>query len=219
MSDGPHRFGRRHPGGAQGGEQPGDGANDQCGADAAGPGGCGDDDGPVFGAGVDGGGQRACGNADRATGQGEQDRLAGEAPGKGARPFTSQALAVAAAAPGVTGATPVETSSLAQGSAQQAARLLAAAEALRVTIGTVIAPCDSAQHAATMTGARAALGGEAFAAAWQQGLRAQIDDLQADLAPPGTAALYRRLAGRPWTPAPGVSPGAIPRSTLNRLRR
>jgi DNA-binding SARP family transcriptional activator len=71
---------------------------------------------------------------------------------------------------------------LAQGSAQQAARLLAAAEAMRVTIGTVIAPCDSAQHAATMTGARAALGGEAFAAAWQQGLQAQIDDLQADLA-------------------------------------
>jgi predicted ATPase/DNA-binding SARP family transcriptional activator len=76
---------------------------------------------------------------------------------------------------------------LAQGSAQQAARLLAAAEALRVTIGTVIAPCDSAQHAATMAGARAALGDEAFAAAWQQGLLAQIEDLQADLAPPGTA--------------------------------
>ena len=77
---------------------------------------------------------------------------------------------------------------LAQGSPQQAARLLAAAEAMRLTIGTVIAPCDSAQHAATMAGARAALGDEAFAAAWQQGLLAQIEDLQADLAPPGTAA-------------------------------
>ncbi len=77
---------------------------------------------------------------------------------------------------------------LAQACPQQAARLLAAAEAMRVTIGTVIAPCDRAQHAATMTGARAALGGEAFAAAWQQGLLAQIDDLQADLAPPATAA-------------------------------
>ena len=76
---------------------------------------------------------------------------------------------------------------LAQGSPPQAARLLAAAEALRVTIGTVIAPCDSAQHAATMTGARAALGDEAFAAAWQQGLLAQIEDLQADLAPPDAA--------------------------------
>jgi predicted ATPase/DNA-binding SARP family transcriptional activator len=76
---------------------------------------------------------------------------------------------------------------LAQGCPQQAARLLAAAEAMRVAIGTVIAPCDSAQHAATMTGARAALGDEAFAAAWQQGLLAQIEDLQADLAPPGPA--------------------------------
>ncbi len=85
---------------------------------------------------------------------------------------------------------------LAQGSAQQAARLLAAAEALRVTIGTVIAPCDSAQHAATMTGARAALDEETYAAAWRQGLRAQIDDLQADLAPPGTAA-GPRLADQP----------------------
>ncbi|HWM97557.1 MAG TPA: BTAD domain-containing putative transcriptional regulator, partial [Streptosporangiaceae bacterium] len=80
---------------------------------------------------------------------------------------------------------------LAQGNPRQATRLLAGAEALRVTIGTVIAPCDSAQHAATMAGARAALGDEAFAAAWQQGLRAQIEDLQADLAPPGTAVGHR----------------------------
>src|SRR6266702_772748 len=85
---------------------------------------------------------------------------------------------------------------LAQDCPQQAARLLAGAEALRVTIGTVIAPCDSAQHAATMTGARAALGDEAFAAAWQQGLRAQIEDLQADLAPPGTA-IGHRPSGQP----------------------
>jgi predicted ATPase/DNA-binding SARP family transcriptional activator len=77
---------------------------------------------------------------------------------------------------------------LAQDSPRQAACLLAAAEAMRVTIGTVIAPCESAQHAATMTCARAALGDEAFAAAWQEGLQAQIDDLQADLAPPGAAA-------------------------------
>jgi predicted ATPase/DNA-binding SARP family transcriptional activator len=85
---------------------------------------------------------------------------------------------------------------LAQDSPRQAACLLAAAETMRVTIGTVIAPCDSAQHAATMTGARAALGDEAFAAAWQQGLLAQIEDLQADLAPPGAAA-GPGPAGRP----------------------
>jgi predicted ATPase/DNA-binding SARP family transcriptional activator len=75
---------------------------------------------------------------------------------------------------------------LAHGSAQQATRLLAAAEAMRVTIGTVIAPCENSQHAATMTGAKTALGDEAFAAAWQLGLQAQIDDLQTDLAPPGS---------------------------------
>jgi DNA-binding SARP family transcriptional activator len=74
---------------------------------------------------------------------------------------------------------------LAQSCPEQAARLLAAAEATRNTIGTVIAPCERAQHAATMTGTQAALGEETFAAAWQQGLLAQVDDLQADLAPPG----------------------------------
>ncbi len=93
---------------------------------------------------------------------------------------------------------------LAQGNPRQATRLLAGAEALRVTIGTVIAPCDSAQHAATMAGARAALGDEAFAAAWQQGLRAQIGDLQADLAPPGTGA----GSGPSGQPEAGTDPPA-----------
>jgi len=77
---------------------------------------------------------------------------------------------------------------LAHDRAQQAARLLAAAEAMRATIGTVIAPCDNAQHDATMAGTRAALGDEAFTAAWQQGLQAQIEDLQTDLASPSAAA-------------------------------
>ena len=73
---------------------------------------------------------------------------------------------------------------LSQGCPQQAVVLLAAAEAMRATIGTVIPPCESAQHAATMTGARPALTEETFAAAWQQGLLAKVDDLQSDLAPP-----------------------------------
>jgi predicted ATPase/two-component SAPR family response regulator len=77
---------------------------------------------------------------------------------------------------------------LAQDHPQQAARLLAAAEAMRATIGTVIAPCDNGQHAAIMAGARAALDDEAFAAAWQQGLQAQVEDLQADLASPTAAS-------------------------------
>ncbi|MGH3407458.1 MAG: hypothetical protein ACRDRJ_33905, partial [Streptosporangiaceae bacterium] len=64
----------------------------------------------------------------------------------------------------------------------QAARgtaLLAAAQALREVIGTVVAPCEQAQHDATTSGARAALGDDAFEAAWQQGLLAPLDDLLA----------------------------------------
>jgi predicted ATPase/DNA-binding SARP family transcriptional activator len=102
---------------------------------------------------------------------------------------------------------------LAHGSAQQATRLLAAAEAMRMTIGTVIAPCENAQHAATMTGARAALGDEAFASAWQLGLQAQIDDLQADLAPPGSAG--PGLAGQPTArPDPPAAHTASDRKSL-----
>src|SRR6516164_9500853 len=84
---------------------------------------------------------------------------------------------------------------LADGNAEQAARLLAAAEAMRATIGTVIAPCERAQHEATMTGARAALGDGSFAAAWRQGRQAPIDDLQADLA--------GRSAAQPGPPSAG----------------
>ena len=101
---------------------------------------------------------------------------------------------------------------LVQGGAHQAARLLAAAEAMRVTIGTVIAPCESAQHTVTVTGARAALGDEAFAAAWQQGLQATIDDLQADLAGqaaarPDRPAAHRGSPRRPAAAAAKQEPG------------
>ena len=67
------------------------------------------------------------------------------------------------------------------GRAPAAARLLGAAEALREAIGTVIAPCERAQHVQTAAGVRAALGEEAFAAARQQGLLATMDELTADL--------------------------------------
>jgi predicted ATPase/DNA-binding SARP family transcriptional activator len=71
----------------------------------------------------------------------------------------------------------------------RAARLLAAAQATRDAIGTVVAPCESAQHAATLAGVQAALGDETFAAAWRQGLLASIDELQAELSgPAGPAA-------------------------------
>ena len=87
---------------------------------------------------------------------------------------------------------------LASGAAAQAAQLLAAADATREVIGTVLAPCETALHEATMTGARAALGDGAFEAAWEQGRLAQIDTLLADLPPaaPATPAPARTAAAR-----------------------
>jgi predicted ATPase/DNA-binding SARP family transcriptional activator len=73
------------------------------------------------------------------------------------------------------------TLALAGGAPNQAARLLAAAQATRDAIGTVVAPCESSQHSETMANARAALGGDAFDAAWWQGLLAPIDGLHAEL--------------------------------------
>src|SRR5215469_3792903 len=58
-SDGPERLGRGQAGGADGGHQPGRGADEQRGAQAARPGLDGDDDGPALGVRVDGGGRGA----------------------------------------------------------------------------------------------------------------------------------------------------------------
>ena len=80
---------------------------------------------------------------------------------------------------------------LARGRPAQAASLLAAAEQARTAIGTVIAPCEADLHGQTVSGARAALGDEAFEAAWWQGLTASPGELQAGLAaldePPASA--------------------------------
>ena len=69
----------------------------------------------------------------------------------------------------------------AQGNTRQAARLLGAAEALRETIGTVIAPCERLQHNQTTMAVRDALGDEAFDVALRQGQLASMDELTADL--------------------------------------
>ena len=70
---------------------------------------------------------------------------------------------------------------LALGGALPAARLLAAAESIREAIGTVVPPCESAQHAETLAAARAALGDDGFEAAWRQGLMASLDELRDEL--------------------------------------
>ena len=93
---------------------------------------------------------------------------------------------------------------LAQGHPPQAARLLGAAEALRQTIGTVIAPCERLQHNQTTKAVRTALGDEAFDTALRQGQLASMDELTADLprsdqTRPDQA---RSPDGRPRGPAP-----------------
>jgi predicted ATPase/DNA-binding SARP family transcriptional activator len=77
---------------------------------------------------------------------------------------------------------------LALGGAVPAARLLAAAESIREAIGTVVPPCESAQHAETLAGARAALGDDGFEAAWRQGLMASLDELRDELPRAGQAS-------------------------------
>jgi len=86
-----------------------------------------------------------------------------------------------------------------------AAALLGAAEAIREAIGTVIPPCERAQHEETVSGAQAVLGAEAFAAAWQRGRLAQPDDL-AQPEPEITA----RAAGSPATAPAGAEVPADP---------
>jgi predicted ATPase/two-component SAPR family response regulator len=92
--------------------------------------------------------------------------------------------------------------------APAAARLLGAAETIREAIGTVIAPCERAQHVQTVALARAALGEEAFEAARREGLAASVDELTADL--PSTEDAEAPLA-RPAQAGPAEAKPAEPK--------
>ena len=96
---------------------------------------------------------------------------------------------------------------LIRGSAGTAVRLLAAAQALRELIGTVIPPCESARHDETLAGAQAALGDDAFAAAWQQGTLAPLDDLEAELPTAGSS-------GQASSPAASAGPVPTPADSV-----
>jgi predicted ATPase/DNA-binding SARP family transcriptional activator len=100
----------------------------------------------------------------------------------------------------------------------RAVRLLAAARATRDAIGTVVAPCEGAQHAGTLAGARAALGDDAFDTAWRQGLLASIDELQAELTSVGPPGPRSPAAGKAAPVAAGAVPDAaataVPASTV-----
>jgi tetratricopeptide (TPR) repeat protein len=95
---------------------------------------------------------------------------------------------------------------LTRGGAGTAARLLAAAQATRELIGTVIPPCESPQHDKTLAGARAVLGDGAFAAAWQRGTLAPVEDLEAELPAAGPAG----PAPSPVDPASRVAASTAP---------
>ena len=56
-----------------------------------------------------------------------------------------------------------------QGRPERAARLLGASAALREELGTPLSPIVQADHDHALNAARAALGGEAFEAAWTEG--------------------------------------------------
>jgi DNA-binding SARP family transcriptional activator len=98
-------------------------------------------------------------------------------------------------------------------SADRAAWLLGAAQAMREAIGTILAPCERPQHEETETAARTALGDAAFEAAWERGL------LTTDLDAAGEPASEARQSAdpvqdkdlktaAPAEPAPAAAPAA-----------
>ena len=90
----------------------------------------------------------------------------------------------------------------------QAARLLGAAQQVRDTIGTAIAPCERADHAATEAGARAVLGDAAFADLVRAGAAESLDSVLAGGHPQQPTATPR--PGRTPPPARTPPPGRTP---------
>ena len=103
---------------------------------------------------------------------------------------------------------------LARGGPTAATRLLAAAQEMRGAIGTVVAPCEAAEHAAILDGARAALGDDAFEAAWRQGQLIPVEDLLAELPAPRPPATEQAAgpASQAASAAPAVPAAQRPRS-------
>jgi non-specific serine/threonine protein kinase len=72
-----------------------------------------------------------------------------------------------------------------EGNADRAARLLGAAARLRESIGAPVHPVDRADHERAVAASQAALGAEAYAAAWQAGRTMSVEE-----------AIERTVAGR-----------------------
>jgi hypothetical protein len=62
------------------------------------------------------------------------------------------------------------------GRAEEASKLLGAAEALRESLGVGLAPAEQATHDETVAAVRKALGEERFSAAWRQGRELALDE-------------------------------------------
>jgi predicted ATPase/DNA-binding SARP family transcriptional activator len=97
-------------------------------------------------------------------------------------------------------------------SADRAAWLLGAAQAMREAIGTVLAPCERPQHEETEATARTALGDAAFAAAWERGLLTGDLDAAGEPASEGreSADLVQESDLKTATPAEPAPPAPVP---------
>ncbi len=111
----------------------------------------------------------------------------------------------AVALTGASGASGSAGSADSAQAARRAAALLGAGQALRESIGTVMAPCERSAHDAAVNQARAVLGADGFEEAWQRGMTA---DPAALLAEPHPAASLPEPHPAPSPPAP--APPATP---------
>jgi predicted ATPase/DNA-binding SARP family transcriptional activator len=100
---------------------------------------------------------------------------------------------------------------VADGQPGRAASLLGTAEAVRVAIGTVVAPCERPQHEQTTAQARSELGDVEFEAAFERGKLAQVEQIRDQLA---------ALASSPGqaTPTGASATGSIPALRAGRDR-
>ncbi len=97
----------------------------------------------------------------------------------------------------------------ARGEPERAARLCGAAAALRDAIGAPLPPEDRADYERIVAAARAALGDDAFAAAWAAGRALSLDQAIAEAAPaPSDATAAPAPAVIPTTVAP-CAPAAV----------
>jgi two-component SAPR family response regulator len=85
---------------------------------------------------------------------------------------------------------------------------------MRTEIGTDLAPCERSEHDRVDREARAALGADGFAAAWDRGRQQSLDDVLADDAPAPTSTRRPRSERRRPTARAEPAAGSVLRLTL-----